>query len=398
MKKLLSVFLSFILILTLAGCDLPFGLGDEEEIEEEVVEEDVVEEDVEEDAVEEDAEEDAVEEDVVEEEVVEEDVVEEDVVEEDVEEEAEEDAVEEDVSPYTGDNYVTLNSPANESDHHEEPIIFNGVVSPNTTKIIVTATGGDPNTGPDMLGMPYYNDVYTLQEFKSGDTSFTYRASMDWNNLTWGTNDYEFKAYFDDGTTSATYTTIFFSPSTAEIGKPVVYLYPEKTMKVFVDVEPTGGISISEPELGDGWNVVATPESKIYNFADRQVYPYLFWEGYSYDFKTPEEGFVVEADGIDKFFDEKLAVLGLNDVEIADFKEFWVPMLDGDPYYFITFISQEDFDEYAPLTVSPEPDSVIRVFFDYKGLDEKVRVVEQKLETPVREGFAVVEWGGRIYR
>ena len=291
MKKLLSVFLSFVLILTLAGCDLPFGLGDEEEIEEEV-EEEVVEEEV----VEEDVEEDVVEEDVVEEEVVEEDV-EEEVAEEDVEEE--------DVSPYTGDNYVTLNSPANESDHHEEPIIFNGVVSPNTTKIIVTATGGDPDTGPDMLGMPYYNDVYTLQEFKSGDTSFTYRASMDWNNLTWGTNDYEFKAYFDDGTTSATYTTIFFSPSTAEMGKPVVYLYPEKTMKVFVDVEPTGGISISEPELGDGWNVVATPESKIYNFADRQVYPYLFWEGYSYDFKTPEEGFVVEADGIDRFFDEK---------------------------------------------------------------------------------------------
>ncbi|MCK4828607.1 hypothetical protein KA005_73430 [bacterium] len=61
-------------------------------------------------------------------------------------------------------------------------------------------------------------------------------------------------------------------------------------------------------------------------------------------------------------------------------------------------MSQKDFDSYAPLTVSPEPDSVIRVFFDYKGLDEKIRVVEQKLEIPVPEGFAVVEWGGRIYR
>ncbi|MFH1533701.1 MAG: hypothetical protein ABID64_02110 [Nitrospirota bacterium] len=380
MKKLFSLLLGFALVLTLAGCSFDFSFGggdDEEEViapEEEIVEEEEVVEE-EEEVVEE------------EEEVVEE---EEEVVEE------EEEVVEEEEEPgYTGANYITITSPDPDSDYHEQPIVFEGIVSPNTKKIVVTATIQAMDMNPDALDVV---DVYTLQDFKYGDANFVYRSSMEWGNLFYGTNDYEFKAYYDDGKTSSAYLTVYFSPATAEIGKPVVYLYPEKTMKVFVDVEPEGGISVSEPELADGWNVVATPDSKIYNFADRGVYPYLFWEGYAYDFVTPEEGFVVESDGVEKFFDEKLAVLGLNEVEVADFKEFWVPRLSEDPYYFITFISQEDFDKYAPLTVDPEPDSVIRVFFDYKGLDGKAEVKEQKLVTPEREGFTVVEWGGRLYR
>ncbi len=357
------------MVFTLAGCSIDFSFGggsDEDEVvepEEEVVEEGDVEE--EEEPEEEEEEEEA---------------------------EEEEELEEEEAEPYVGANYITINSPDPDSDFHEEPVIFEGIVSPNTKKIVVTAT--IPNYVGGMPGV----DVYTLQEFKLGDKIFTYRASVEWDNLEYGTNEYEIKAYYDDGTTESAYITVFFSPATAEMGKPVIYLYPEKTMEVFVDVEPEGGISISEPELGDGWDVVATPESKIYNFGDRGVYPYLFWEGYAYDFVTPEEGFVVEGSEVSKFFDEKLAVLGMNDVEIADFKEFWVPLLSEDPYYFITFISQEDFDKYAPLTVEPAPDSVIRVFFDYKGLDEKPNVIEQKLVTPEREGFTVVEWGGRLYR
>lgn len=378
MKKLLSLLVSFALVFTLAGCEFSFDFGggdDEEDVFEPELETDV-EEEVEE------AEEEADEEEADEEE------------EEEAEEEADEEE-EEEPEAYTGDNYITMKSPNNDDSFHEQPVVFTGIVSPNTKKIVVTATFTEMSMDPNAEEVI---DVYTLQSFEYGDPSFTYRASMEWNNLSWGTNEYEFTAYFDDGATESANLTIFFQPATAEMGKPVIYLYPEETAKIFVDVDPTGGISISDPELGDGWNVVATPDSKIFNFADGGVYPYLFWEGYAYDFNTPEEGFVVEGDEVDKFFDEKLAVLGLNDVEIADFKEFWVPMLSGDPYYFVTFISQDEFDEYAPLTVKPEPDSVIRVFFDYKGLDKEIEVKEQELITPERNGFTVVEWGGRLYR
>lgn len=299
---------------------------------------------------------------------------------------------------YTGDNYITLNSPANESTILEEPIVFKGVVSPNTKKIVVKASGGVYGGGVDNPGFPYYEDVYTLKNFNYGDSSFVYRAKVEWLNLTYGSNDYEFTAYFDDGSTKSTRVSIYYHMAGGEMAKPVIYLYPEKPMNVFVDVAPTAGISVSDPEIGNGWNVYESPNGTLYNLADKEFYPYLFWEGFSYEFVTPDDGFVVESKNVSRFFDEKLSILGLKHKEIADFKEYWVPKLKDDPYYFITFIPQETFETYAPLTVYPEPYSVIRVFFDYKGLDEKTVVAPQNLVSPVREGFSVVEWGGRLYR
>ena len=49
-----------------------------------------------------------------------------------------------------------------------------------------------------------------------------------------------------------------------------------------------------------------------------------------------------------------------------------------------------------PLEISPNPDTIIRVHMDFKGLDEQIEVKEQKLVTQERHGFTVVEWGGSI--
>jgi hypothetical protein len=315
-------------------------------------------------------------------------------------EEDEEPAEEEEepkVEAYDGPNYITLNSPDDEEVLHEEPVVFTGSVSPNTTKVVAVAEYGTLNC--DGMCQEYNEDVYRLQKFDYGDSSFTYRAKEEYNNLSsFGSNDFTFTAYFDDGSTKSVDVTVFYSPGGAEMGKPVIYLYPEKTQRVSVNVEPTNGISISEPELGDGWEVIASPDGKIYNLEDRKAYPYLFWEGFASNFETPEEGFVVAERNVESFFDKQLRTMGLNKKEVADFKEFWVPYLSGDDYYFITFIDQADFDKYAPLTVSPTPDTVIRVFFDYKALDKPIKVLEQNFETPKRNGFTVVEWGGRLHR
>jgi len=131
------------------------------------------------------------------------------------------------------------------------------------------------------------------------------------------------------------------------MGKPVIYLYPEKETKVFVNVKPKNGISISEPKINNGWNVIATPEGKIKNIADNKTYPYLFWEGFAANFITPKEGFVVRKENLPKFFDEKLSFQGLNKKEISDFKEYWIPVLKEKPYYFITFIDQDTFNNYT---------------------------------------------------
>jgi hypothetical protein len=64
--------------------------------------------------------------------------------------------------------------------------------------------------------------------------------------------------------------------------------------------------------------------------------------------------------------------------------------------YFITFLPQEQIDRLAPLLINPKPDTVIRVFMDYKGLDQPISIIAPKIKTPVRHGFTVVEWGGAL--
>jgi hypothetical protein len=183
----------------------------------------------------------------------------------------------------------------------------------------------------------------------------------------------------------------------AECGKPVIYLYPEKPMKVSIKIEPKWGLSISIPEYIDGWNVFSDESSHITNLADGKTYPYLFWEGSSdVLYETPNQGFVVARGNLDEFLSDKLAKLGLIEKESRDFKEFWIPkMLETEkPFYFVTFNSRNLMDKIAPLDVNPEPQTVIRILMDYYGMDEYKNVPELKIKTPERKGFTVVEWGG----
>jgi len=182
-----------------------------------------------------------------------------------------------------------------------------------------------------------------------------------------------------------------------ECGKPVIYLYPEEEMSVDVKVEPTGGIKISEPNYGDGWSVTASTDGTLFNLADKQSYPYLFWEGYGYKYAQPDRGYVVKQTEVKSFLQYILKELGLNEKESADFNEFWVAKMQEKPYYFITFLPQGEFDKIAPLTIEPQAATVIRVFMDYKGLDEFQDVEPLSIRTPKRKGFTVVEWGGALH-
>ncbi|MBR3204526.1 hypothetical protein IKF81_02485 [Candidatus Saccharibacteria bacterium] len=51
-------------------------------------------------------------------------------------------------------------------------------------------------------------------------------------------------------------------------------------------------------------------------------------------------------------------------------------------------------NSYMPLEITPAPDSVVRIGMVFKPLEETIEVKEQSLETPIRSGFTVVEWGG----
>ena len=63
-------------------------------------------------------------------------------------------------------------------------------------------------------------------------------------------------------------------------------------------------------------------------------------------------------------------------------------------YNYIRFATREEIDTNMPLTITPEPDTTIRVLMEYKGLENSIKVEEQSLETPGRKGFVAVKWGG----
>lgn len=176
-------------------------------------------------------------------------------------------------------------------------------------------------------------------------------------------------------------------------GKPVIYLYPEKEQQVRVAVNFKGNLTYTYPSMNNCWNVLAKPDGTLTNLEDGSTHYYLFWEGNSKTQWDFSEGFVVKGSDTQKFLTEALSTLGLTPKEYNDFLVYWVPEMQQNPYNLITFSTQQ-YEELAPLTVSPTPDTVIRVHMVYKPLDAPVEIPPQKLTAIPRKGFTLVEWGG----
>ena len=190
-----------------------------------------------------------------------------------------------------------------------------------------------------------------------------------------------------------------YSDCNGGLGKPVIYLYPERAQKVSVKLQTPGSLTESIPSYNGGWAVYAEPDGTLTDLATGRQYPYLYWEslggnGYS----MPQEGFSVALENLHPFLESVLAKYGLNAKERSDFEAFWVPRLQNkkSAYYFITFTTTDKMQEYAPLNITPSPDNLIRVFMDYRLSPEPVKVTEPNIQTPKRDGFTVVEWGGAL--
>lgn len=181
------------------------------------------------------------------------------------------------------------------------------------------------------------------------------------------------------------------NPST---GKPVIYLYPERPTDVSVTLGyPAENYTYTYPAYDGGWEVTAYPDGRLVNKADGSEHFYLFWEGdkrVDWDFS---EGFVVKGSEAEAFLRKWLPHMGLTPREYNDFITYWVPELARNPYNLITF-STEQYEALAPLTVTPAPDSVLRVHMVFKAIERPVDIPAQVPPSFERSGFAVVEWGG----
>ena len=174
--------------------------------------------------------------------------------------------------------------------------------------------------------------------------------------------------------------------------KPVIYLYPEQQTEVEVSLDYDGTLTAAYPAYENGWRVTAEPDGTLHD-ENGNEYSYLFWEGEDktdYDFST---GFCVAGEDTAAFLEDALDRLGLTEREADEFIIYWLPKLEGNPYNLLSF-QTEAYTDSAGLTIDPAPDTLIRVFLAWKGLDAPVEVEPQKLTAPERAGFTAVEWGG----
>jgi len=204
-------------------------------------------------------------------------------------------------------------------------------------------------------------------------------------------------------------------------GKPVIYLYPQTESKISLKFNNPMVFNNVVPNYSKEWLVLAntqgvlkdlkpelTPCSMIKetlsttyakNACEKNEYPYLYWSGAvynSYEFPKLVSGFVVEKKNLAQFFEENLSFIGFNEKEISDFKEFWVPELNskGNNFFVISFLQNNELDRLFPMTISPKPDSQIRIFMNWQGFDSKPEIQPQNLVKYPRNGYVLTEWGG----
>ncbi|MGN1329950.1 MAG: hypothetical protein ACI4VN_01255 [Clostridia bacterium] len=180
--------------------------------------------------------------------------------------------------------------------------------------------------------------------------------------------------------------------------KPIIYLYPEEETQVTIKLGKPESLTCTYPKYEEesGWKVTAKPDGTLtYDKTGQELYS-LYWEGKNnIDINIDEtEGFVIKGEESSKFLEEKLEKLGLTPRESEEFIVYWLPKLEANKYNFIRFETIEKINEEMPLEIEPKPDTVIRILMEFRGLDEYKEVKEQKIETPERKGFVVVEWGG----
>ncbi len=242
----------------------------------------------------------------------------------------------------------------------------------------------------DDFALPENDEIYPLL---LGEPEYEYAICNNENNtVTYVYLLYMKKADFD---INPTILPNKYSPNgQVTAAKPIIYLYPEKETVCSVKLDYNGRFTTTYPEYGvNGWEgFTAYPDGTLI-FPDGRQYYALYWEGVGdaeFDFS---EGFCVKGSDTAEFLYGALRKAGLNDREAEELIIYWLPKMQDNEYNLISFQTTA-YTDNAKLTVTPAPDTVIRVFMAYKPLENAAKITPQTIETPQRTGFTVVEWGG----
>ena len=183
--------------------------------------------------------------------------------------------------------------------------------------------------------------------------------------------------------------------------KPILYLYSKEPRLVNVRLGHPESLTVSYPlyDPASGWTVTVRPDGLLTDESTGRTLYSLYWESLRPRPAVRDTGFVVAGDEAAAFLEEKLAFLGLSDREAQEFIVFWLPQLQQNPWNYIRFATELEIDAVMPLSVTPAPEKVLRVWMEFTPLSEKVELPPQPLTRVDRESlnasdFYAVEWGG----
>jgi len=172
--------------------------------------------------------------------------------------------------------------------------------------------------------------------------------------------------------------------------KPNIYLYPEQTTEVAVELALRPGYRLlaSEPDYGAGWRVEAAPDGLI----DGR-WGFLFYEASVPPGVDTASGWSVPRAELAGFFDAVLVAYGFNATERADFVDYWVEALPPAPHYHVYALRDRAVDAKVGLDVQPPPDSSLRLWLAIHPAEQPLSLPAPAIEPLQREGFTLVEWG-----
>ena len=232
-----------------------------------------------------------------------------------------------------------------------------------------------------------FNDCYSWWPDNSLANEQHY---LEWINENFNWNQEELKKY------EACKSSCGADPGWMMAMKPIIYLYPTTESEVNVKLWAPENLSHTYPKYNiSKWrNVFAKPN---WNLKDINTWRnlYALYREWKSNIKSNfNEWFIVKWKDIITFLEEKLAILWLNEHEAEEFIIYWLPQMENNKYNLIRFETIEEQNKNMPLNITPTPDTVIRVMMDWQAIDEAIEIPEQKLITPERNWFTVVEWWG----
>lgn len=267
-------------------------------------------------------------------------------------------------------------------------------------KFVFTFDDGSSVVAEQEIRMSYNKKEVTLKtnkkgiaelKLKAGNYEMQFFLNENYNEIYTGS----IKA--TQGSKTAINVSFHSSEFPIMVEKPVIYLYSDKQMDAEIKLDIKNKLIFTYPEYNNGWNVHINTDGKI-SVGNRE-YPYLFWEASAKNIHNKRNPFryYVKKENLVLFFEEKLTEMGFNEREQTDFITYWAPRMTKYEKTAIIFRFNEEINEIAKLDISPEPQSIFRLYMEWEETifesvsDEVELIVLPKID---RNGFSVVEWGG----